>query len=149
MASFLSRRKAREIACKFLLPIPISEICRRHGIELFFYDAMSVIGACYIDFHGRKIIVVNDNVPRGRVRFSIAHELGHVILNHSSPALSMPSVTKHPTDHEVDANVFAAELLMPKMHLQAYGMLSPEGIAKICDVSLEAAKIRAKEFGWM
>lgn len=149
MASFASVRKAREIARQYPLPIPISTICKRYGIELRFNDYMNKVGACYMKCQGRRVIVVNDTGTRGRVRFSIAHELGHFFLGHGPVALSMLHSITRPTYQESNANAFAAELLMPKIVLQSYGILSVEQIIAICDVSYDAARIRAKEFGWL
>ena len=72
-------------------------------------------------YQNRKIIIVNDNVPKGRVRFSVAHELGHYFLKHGPVALSILNYRPRPTYQEVDANAFASELLMPKPMLNTYG----------------------------
>lgn len=48
-------------------------------------------------------IFLNANQPNDRIRFTLAHELGHLIL-HAEPSDSM----------EEEANSFAAEFLMPK-----------------------------------
>lgn len=142
-----SIRAAREIANQYQLPIPLQVICRCLNIELLFDTAMSGLGACFITHGGRKLIVVNDNASRGRVRFSVAHEIGHCVLGHAPIALNMGE-SQRPTRREVAANVFAAELLMPKLKLYQYGCLSAKQIASLCDVSLQAAEIRAREFGW-
>lgn len=51
----------------------------------------------------RPVIVLNTNRPADRMRFSLAHEFGHVVL-HPFPYDAM----------EKEANEFAAELLMPR-----------------------------------
>jgi len=51
----------------------------------------------------KPIILLNQNRPSDRKRFSLAHEYGHVVL-HPYPVDSM----------EKEANQFASELLMPK-----------------------------------
>ena len=51
---------------------------------------------------GVPIIVVNTGLPIDRMRFSLAHELGHVLMH------VMPN-----EDQERQANQFASELLMP------------------------------------
>jgi len=50
-----------------------------------------------------NIIFVNINMPWCRIRFTLAHELGHIILNHT-PELGI----------EDEANQFASSFLMPK-----------------------------------
>lgn len=51
----------------------------------------------------KPVIVLNRNRPADRKRFSLAHEYGHVVL-HAFPYEAM----------ELEANEFAAELLMPQ-----------------------------------
>jgi len=74
------------------------------------------------------IIGVNSLHHPNRRRFTIAHELGHYFLHkgievhidHEYPiyvnARSSSSQSKDP--EEVEANIFAAEILMPKIMLQ-------------------------------
>ena len=69
----------------------------------------------------QPIVLVHDNHGEKRKRFSLAHELGHFILNSSSRAIHMDRHTffrsnfsSSGTDiEEIKANRFAAELLMP------------------------------------
>ena len=70
--------------------------------------------------HG--IISIRDDIAEiGRERFTIAHELGHFELNHSSAELMICSDkdiqiwNRTPKTTEASANMFAAELLMPEM----------------------------------
>lgn len=52
------------------------------------------------------VIVVNKNFSLERRRLTLAHELGHCLINHDSNA-----------DHEKAANVFAGAFLVPQDHL--------------------------------
>jgi Zn-dependent peptidase ImmA (M78 family) len=67
------------------------------------------------------IIRVNATIPHlGRRRFAIAHELGHMELKHNPGAPTECGEQqfilwyKSQNDKEVEANLFAAELLMPE-----------------------------------
>jgi len=67
------------------------------------------------------IIRVNPTVrPPGRKRFAIAHELGHLELKHNPGSVTECAEKEFlawyqkQNDQEVDANIFAAALLMPK-----------------------------------
>ena len=51
-------------------------------------------------------IFINDNRPADRIRFTLAHELAHIVM-HSTPYPEM----------EDEANEFASELLMPAMDI--------------------------------
>ncbi|MCW1888283.1 MAG: ImmA/IrrE family metallo-endopeptidase [Candidatus Moranbacteria bacterium] len=50
----------------------------------------------------------NQNEPWCRRRFTIAHEIGHILMNHAS--CDRGNETSH---KETEANVFASELLLP------------------------------------
>ena len=148
MNDFTCVRLARQMTWSMSLPISLTRICQNHAIKLRYSDMLG-IAACYLDIHGERMIIVNDNERRGRQRFSLAHEFGHFVLGHGPLAFNMIGQSRRPPYQETQANSFAAELLMPKPHLQRYGCLQPREIAEMCDVSLEAAKIRAKEMGWL
>jgi hypothetical protein len=72
-----------------------------------------------------QIVLASRITDRAAQRFSIAHELGHLVLDHpSQPWSEIPSLDKVPgvaaqatandeRDLEREANAFAAELLMP------------------------------------
>lgn len=58
---------------------------------------------------GRSIVFYNDKISvKERIKFSIAHELGHHVLKHD------PSDHSAYSTQEIEANFFAAELLMPQ-----------------------------------
>ncbi len=93
---------------------------------------------------GKKLVFINDAKDRKRMRFTLAHELGHVTLNHkldpiahrnseSDDKLSIP---------EVQANVFARDLLMPACVLAKLHMTTVGEIMQICNVSFTSAQIR-------
>ncbi len=149
MYSYYPIRRAREIAWYYTLPISLTEVCRDGNVELYFSD-LDGIAACYMERHGKQLILVNDTASRERQRFSIAHELGHYALNHGAMMFTMTveKIPLRPPQCEADANRFAAELLMPKQKLMRYGILTAKQISSICGVSLQTATIRARELGW-
>ncbi len=79
--------------------------------------------SAFIDLED-KIIEYNDRHPTVRKRFSIAHEVGHLVLGHSVKSDIFSYSSRDPV--EVEANIFAAELLMPfkwlKEDLKGYGV---------------------------
>ena len=85
-----------------------------------------------------SIILYDDRVSNaGRRNWTIAHELGHVLLGHSE--LSKVN--------EREADIFAAELLMPEAvirHLDARDgeAISPEAMTNYFSASLTACKRR-------
>jgi Zn-dependent peptidase ImmA (M78 family)/transcriptional regulator with XRE-family HTH domain len=70
-------------------------------------------GTTIVTYSGHKIIVVNDNVPNYRKRFTIAHELGHLIMH-----LPFSPILDPDRDVENEANRFSAEFLMPEIDIR-------------------------------
>lgn len=113
------------------LPINIIQICNDMKI--------SVIKA-NINLDGYSTVRNDENIIYykqinniGRIRFTIAHELGHILLNNYNLTLR---------EREKEANMFAARLLTPLGVLQELNVKSAEEISRVCNVSLSMAKIR-------
>ena len=89
-------------------------------------------------------------------RFSLAHELGHLCLRHKNDYIECVEEDmmnwSSPKSQETEANVFAAELLMPTVLIEKRFDVSPVNfdiVEKICKefrVSLMAAAIRFVRF---
>lgn len=106
-------------------------------------------------------IIVSDRVTDTcAIRFSIAHELGHLVLGHPSrpPSELCGGVRGRermaPSDernHELEANAFAGELLMPYHLVQRWCDVSPVSmdipwrIAREYNVSILASAIQFAE----
>ena len=84
-----------------------------------------VSGASMTKDDGTQVIVVHNNKKQSyekRKRFTMAHELGHLLLKHGNPLdisknviLFRDDSTSRGSDWmEVEANYFAASLLMPE-----------------------------------
>lgn len=97
---------------------PVKDICKaleRNGIIIieFDFDSSLFDGVSFISDNGYPVIIVNKNFSNDRKRFSIAHELGHIIM-HSA-------ITNLYPDHrnkEAEANIFASEFLMPENEIK-------------------------------
>jgi Zn-dependent peptidase ImmA (M78 family) len=102
-------------------------------------------------------IYVNVADSPNRQRFTIAHEIGHYILReHGRPGDSWSYIdhrgpsAAHGTDaHEVYANQFAAELLMPRdeVAIRYRDGRSAAALALDFDVSVGAMEFRVKNLG--
>lgn len=102
------------------LPVPVAEIARERGVDLRF-EALEgdLSGALYRGEDGRTVLGVNNWHVDVRQRFTIAHELGHLemhsatfyvdgfLARDSQSSLAIKA-------EEIEANAFAAELLMPR-----------------------------------
>ena len=157
-------KKARDMAWKALidsginsLPVDLWKIAEHFDLRMHAYSKSGLIqflkedvlqGDGFIAYiGGKKEIFINDKINnRPRRRFTMAHELGHGILNHDiSKVHFRNSEIDSQTDmQELQANVFARDLLMPATVLAALDIHTPEEIMKLCDVSRRSAEIRAK-----
>jgi Zn-dependent peptidase ImmA (M78 family) len=100
-------------------PVPVEQIAAARGAQLT-YEAYAgdVSGLLYRD-KDRVVIGVNATHAPTRQRFTIAHELGHLLM-HKGQLVFVDRLVRmnlrdgSSSDEEVDANAFAASLLMPK-----------------------------------
>lgn len=145
-------KNARDLAWRVLinegvtdLPVDIVALCRKMGIKVQYYiPTDNNDGYCTILF-GRPRIFVSEKCTPARQRFTIAHELGHILLGHVGKMELVnrePTGTDNPIEH--DANVFASRLLAPACVLWALKVKTPEQIADLCKISYQAASFRAK-----
>lgn len=65
---------------------------------------------------GSNLITYNSISPRVRQRFTVAHELGHIVLGHNNRSRIIDFGSKD--INEQQANVFASELLVPLQMLK-------------------------------
>ena len=107
----------------FELPLDLDNLVEKAGIQIKYVDNPDTSGFAY-QKSGVKYIGVNSTESYVRQRFTIAHELGHIYLHRQDPLRYDPSVefvyyrdgkSAAGTDQkEIEANAFAAELLMPE-----------------------------------
>jgi Zn-dependent peptidase ImmA (M78 family) len=107
------------------IPINVDEIARRAGVNVVrqqFADG-EVSGMLFREEGKQSVIGVNASQAATRQRFTLAHELGHwqlhpgrvVILDRPVRINRRDSVSSMATDREeIEANDFAANLLMPE-----------------------------------
>ena len=162
-------KRARDLSWRVLLntgtrelPVKVSRICRGYGVTLRSYQVGALIRELGLEAQcdisdgftvrsgDRCYVFYNMEQPPGRVRFTIAHELGHVLLGHlgdgEHTVYNRESSSENaPEEHT--ANVFASRLLAPACVLHALGAVTPEQIAAVCDISMAAARLRAGRMG--
>lgn len=121
-----------------------SLVCRL-GIEKVLSEPLPFDGGIY-EIEGKRIIKINSLAPSIRQTFTLAHELGHLILERS---LKGTSSCTDDNDLEQACNSVAAELLMPaeqtKKFAHELGRQSPEKLGPIArhfGVSLQTAAQR-------
>lgn len=132
------------------LPINVLEIADNLGIKVLKNSEVHMLNNGEIGIslfiNNRWVIFYDDKIKSvGRKRFTIAHELGHIILGH--PLINERYARTFDINKpiiEKEADTFATRLLTPACVLHGLGVTSPYEISKICGVSLEMATIRAK-----
>ena len=123
-------------------PVVIHELAENYGLTVFTaaFDDKEIAG--YIDFDEKRI-VVNKEDTVGRQNFSIAHELGHWIMHPDQVKTDENNIRiiyRKPiggeTDPlEIEANAFAAYLLVPEEMLQAHQKKTAIELAHLFNVS--------------
>lgn len=119
--------KARELIKKYgvtTVPVPIESIAIAEGAEIARHRFEGPESGFALRDGDRWIIGVNTQTSNRRQRFTIAHELGHLLLHEGRPltvdqAVVRVDLRNHvssmATDQqEIEANTFAANILMPK-----------------------------------
>ena len=165
----LARRRAEQLlqgAGIVAPPVPVEQLAENMGAVVRyvpFEGQMS--GLLHRSEDGnRAVIGVNSRHPTVRQRFSIAHELAHLVLH--EPAFQIDqhafvsfrdSKSSGATDpHEIEANQFAAALLMPEALLRECVKRLGENadveesirrLAQQFDVSTQAITIRLTSLG--
>lgn len=105
-------------------PVPVERLVREAGAVVSYqpFDANDISGLLYQAADSAPVIGVNSNNAKVRQRFTIAHELGHLTLHERQELILDRHVQVNFRDatsstasnqEEIEANQFAAELLMP------------------------------------
>ncbi|QQL51199.1 helix-turn-helix domain-containing protein [Mucilaginibacter ginkgonis] len=88
------------------------ELLERNGVMIFLLQNApdKFDGTTVITKSGTRVIVLNENMPNYRKRFTISHELCHILCH-------IPFTSENPfktdADIEKEADTFASEFLMP------------------------------------
>lgn len=147
----MARQKADALTEPFSVPpIPVLEIAEGNGVDVVFamFDE-KVAGFC--DFEGARLYV-NDRDPINRKTFTIAHEFGHWVLHREFylkfpdryPVLPRFSSPSNGDPFEVEANHFAANLLVPYRLLRPVIGAPVSRLAEIFSVSRQMMEIRVQ-----
>jgi len=102
--------------------VPIEKIAERGGINIVFDDLADISGMV-VRKDNAVTIAVNNTQNKRRQRFTLAHELGHSLLHEGTPVrfdrdfrvnLRSDRSSLAVDPEEIEANFFAANLLMPR-----------------------------------
>ncbi len=160
-------QKARDAAWQILLqckvrelPVDPIKISRFLGIKVITYreaaDLIKALGfskftegndGFSLMLRKRPVIFYdNETTTPERQRFTIAHELGHLVNGDLGelPTCRNTEVEEGEPDKERSANIFAARLLAPACVLHALKVSTVEEIEKLCKISRPAATFRLR-----
>lgn len=114
---------------KASIPVDVKAIAEKEGVIVVSDpESTDEISGFFLIDEGQPIIGVNGNHAETRQRFTIAHELGHFLLHQQTegvPHVDRSLVVRFRNSQsssgeyveEMEANLFAAELLMPSSEL--------------------------------
>jgi len=142
-------------------PIDVEKLCQSFADVEFKRFPIEIDGLCLdLKVAGKRPKVwVSVNIPPVRRRFTLAHEIGHIIIPwHTGTIvddLEAPRSNERSRyrEMEAEANRFAAELLMPSAWVLNLAERADDGAAlmhsikEIADVSFPAAFLKAAKFG--
>ncbi len=148
-------------------PVPVERLARELGARLRFEPFEGEISGLLFRENGRIVIGVNALQQKARQRFTVAHELGHLVLHQHDPlhidrhfrVRHRDEVSAQGIDRaEIEANAFAAALLMPRQMLeedlreQALDLEDDDAVRRLAQryrVSLQALILRLTNLGFL
>ena len=150
-----ARRLARQVLweCGMDEPSKIDPfvVVGRHKIEVI-YCRLDGATAQILRHGDRAIMRISDQIVQlGRLRFTVAHELGHYLLGHQLPSQHESEASFPFSAHqEREADVFAAEFLMPDEYVEPFAANAPtlstiDAIGRAFRTSVVASAVRYVE----
>jgi hypothetical protein len=135
------------------------EVFKNFNIKSFPIDCIAILKACGMKvesyssqkpkkqekclayskdaFTLKKTVYYNDSQNVRRINFSLAHEIGHIALQHSVPRTE---------EHEKEADRFASYLLAPRMAIHYSKCKNHIHVSKQFGLSFEAASIAFDDY---
>lgn len=92
----------------------IMRILENAGILIYEIEALEGFdGISFYTSKGYPVIIINKFISNDRKRFTLAHELGHLVMHNENKYL----IPNH-RDKEKEANMFASQFLMPEKYIK-------------------------------
>lgn len=171
-------KKAAALLTKFKLkkklPIRVDAVAKALHVEIRYELFGEDLSGVLVKEGDRKVIGVSSSHAITRQRFTIAHELGHLVLEHNGEVFVDKTLRNQAMvirrdgksslgvdAEEIEANRFAAELLMPAdliaeqvaKTLAKKSKLTPDelvqGLAQAFEVSPQAMGYRLTNLGYL
>lgn len=156
------RMDAAEVLDRFwdrTTPVRVLSIANTLGVEVFEQAMEGGSGYSCFCAEGRSQIVLNAAEPVLHKRFSLAHQLGHFVLQHGVPGeaqpwLEVPQNFKSNAHErpEAEANAFALQLLLPtdalRLAVQS-GTRTTDALSQLFQVSEAGVRHRLAGLGML
>ena len=124
------KRRVSQLVRKYQTRDPF-EMIKGMNVILVHYPLEGVRGF-YQYFQRNNIIYLDERLSEAEQRFVLAHELGHMFLHKKANAIFMDTRTQFNTDNfELEANLFAMELLLPDSFLVEYRDFTIDQISRM------------------
>jgi Zn-dependent peptidase ImmA (M78 family) len=153
-------------------PVDVQKIALGEGLAVIGRTFSDDVSGALISFDNGTAIAFNEQHVKSRVRFAVAHELAHHLLGHVigedhvdwefTVIRRDSNASRAFENREVEANVFAINLLMPRPFIQNDASLALEphrklelneerisGLAWKYRVSVAAMRFRLTELGYL
>jgi len=144
---------------KLVAPVDLVDVVRALGLEIRYCEASGFDGAlvCSKANHVGTVLVKKSIRELGRRKFTIAHEIAHYVLPHHGATGSVCSSREVENwdrslpSEEIEANVFAGELLVPEtlvdpdVRNQPPAMSAIRALSTKFETSLTAAAYRTMQ----
>ena len=161
----LARNLSWDIILKYniaSLPVDILPLCKKMGVKVYSYQTASKL-IDYLELsentkdndgmatmvNGKYVIFYDNEIePFERRRFTVCHELGHILLGHVDELSPRCRATRwnrnseEPDEDEAAANIFASRLLAPACVLNELDISTVEDLTDLTGLSDIAASIR-------
>ena len=139
------RKDIKKIAAYYRRKFETSDpfqIAKELHIELAIGDIGSRAG-CYMYLKKHKCIFLNENLEESEIRFVMAHELGHAILHPRQNCYFIRSKTLlSAAKIEVEANLFAAELLISDQMIAENQCLTLQHLSRLLGYSEKILELK-------
>jgi Zn-dependent peptidase ImmA (M78 family) len=148
-------------------PVDVLALAESRGIRVVYEELEDKVSGMLVQTADETVIGINARHHVNRQRFTLAHELAHYVLHAPSPTVYVDGMMVHFRSDslfppakpiEIEANAFAATLLMPPELLRrdlagrtidAFDESPVRRLAQQYGVSPQALTIRLLELGYM
>lgn len=131
--------------CRDTVLMTFSEAAEQLNVDRAAFERQSgaadafTVRVTLTDGSQRHVVCYQEDGNRARLNFTLAHELGHIVLNHSGESAA----------EEAEADCFASYLLCPRPVLKQLAScgstIFAEQIAALCYISVSAAEKIARQ----